>query len=81
MEDILEVVDSRCSPSLGKSHPENEDELEGVVEGEPVDGVDRGLDHSEECVGHPVLFGVSVNELQHISRPTPPDPPKLGRRR
>lgn len=46
----------RSLPSLGKSHPEDQDELEGVVEGEPVDGVDRRLDHSEEGVSHPVLF-------------------------
>ena len=42
-------------PSLRKSHPKDEDELEGVVEWEPVDGIDGGLNDSQEGVGHPVL--------------------------
>jgi hypothetical protein len=29
---------------LGESHPEDKDELEGVVEGEPVDGTDGALE-------------------------------------
>jgi hypothetical protein len=57
--------------SLGKSHPEDKDELEGVVEGyqmsvgrapqslclhtEPVDGIDGALEDGEERKGHPVL--------------------------
>lgn len=31
---------------LGERHPEDQDELEGVVEGEPVDGVDGGLENA-----------------------------------
>ena len=43
------------SPSRWKSHPEDEDELEGVIEWEPVDSIDSGLDDGEEGIGHPVL--------------------------
>jgi len=31
------------SPKLGKSKPQGEEELEGVVEGEPVDSVDSAF--------------------------------------
>jgi hypothetical protein len=40
---------------LGESHPHDEDELEGVVEWEPVSGVDHGLDDGGEGVDDPVL--------------------------
>jgi len=46
--------DDLGTAGLGKSHPEDEDELEGVVEGEPVDGVDQALKDNQECVGNPV---------------------------
>lgn len=36
------------SPSLWKSEPEGEDKLEGVVEWEPVDGVDQALEDTGE---------------------------------
>jgi hypothetical protein len=39
---------------LGKSHPENEDKLEGVVEGEPVHGADSAL---EDAKKHQYLTG------------------------
>lgn len=39
---------------LGKSHPQNEDELEGVVEGEPVNRADSALEHCEEGENDPV---------------------------
>ena len=42
-------------PSLGKSHPKDEDELEGVVEREPVNGVDRRFENGQEGVNDPVL--------------------------
>lgn len=42
-------------PSLGQSKPKNEDELEGVVEGEPVNGIDSALEDGEECENNPVL--------------------------
>ena len=51
----MESFKRKYVPSLRKSHPEDKDELEGVVEGEPVDGVDSRLNHSEEGVDHPVL--------------------------
>jgi hypothetical protein len=35
---------------LGESHPEDKDELEGVVEGEPVDGTDGTLKDANEKV-------------------------------
>ena len=60
-------------PGLGKRHPENKDELEGVVKGysvvrkerkskqsrptEPIDSVDSTFKHGQECIDHPVLGG------------------------
>lgn len=41
--------------SLGEGHPDDEAELEGVVEGEPVNGVESGLNDGEEGVDNPVL--------------------------
>ena len=35
--------------------PEEEDELEDKVEGEPVDDVNKALQHSEESEYNPVL--------------------------
>ena len=40
---------------LRESHPHDEDELEGVVEWEPVGGVDHGFDDGGEGVYDPVL--------------------------
>ena len=41
--------------SLRQSHVHDEDELEGVVEGEPVDGIDHRLQNSQEGIDNPVL--------------------------
>lgn len=43
------------TPSLGKGHPEDKDELEDVVEWEPVDSVDGRLNDGQEGVDDPVL--------------------------
>ena len=48
-------------PGLGKSHPHDEDKLEGVVEREPVGGIDHGLKDGQEGIDDPVLHSVSVN--------------------
>lgn len=40
------VIGSGNSRGLGQSHPEDQDELEGVVEGEPVNGIDHALKHA-----------------------------------
>lgn len=40
---------------LRKSHPEDKDELEGVVEWEPVDCVNGRLEDGQEGISHPVL--------------------------
>jgi len=45
---------------LGKSHPEDEDELEGVVEGEPVDGINCAFEESQEGINNPVGKPLSV---------------------
>jgi len=37
-----------------KGHPQNQDELENVVEGEPVDGINHALENSEEGIDDPV---------------------------
>jgi len=49
--------------SLGKSHPEDEDELEGVVEGEPVAGVDGALENGQEGKCYPVCEPLGVIDL------------------
>lgn len=43
-----------CSIGLGKSHPESDTELEGVVEREPVYSVHGALKDGQECVDDPV---------------------------
>lgn len=59
-----------CLPSLGEGHPENKDELEGVVEGEPVDGVDGALDDGQESksdpVGQPLWIRVSAGHATSL---------------
>lgn len=42
-------------PSHWESEPENEDELECVVEWEPVDGADQALKDCQESKNNPVL--------------------------
>lgn len=42
-------------PSGRQSHPNHEDELEGVVEREPVNGIDGRFDDGEEGIHDPVL--------------------------
>ena len=48
----------RCWDVLGlwEGHPHDEDEFEGVVEWEPVGGVDDGLSDREAGVDNPVLL-------------------------
>jgi hypothetical protein len=43
------------SPGDWECQPENKDELEGVVEWEPVDGADGALEDSQEGKDYPVL--------------------------
>ena len=61
-EDWLEegTEDELGSTGLWESEPEGEKELEGVVEWEPVDGVDQGLEDGEEAENDPVLWIVLV---------------------
>ena len=47
--------DELGSTGLWKSEPEGEEELEGVVEWEPVDGVDEGLENGKEAEYDPIL--------------------------
>ena len=55
-EDWLEegAEDELGTTGLWKSEPEGEEELEGVVEWEPVDGVDQALKDGEEAENDPV---------------------------
>jgi len=53
-------VDDLSTAGLGKSHPQNKDKLEGVVKGEPVDGVDSALKDSQERIDHPVRQPLSI---------------------
>lgn len=42
-------------PSLRKSKPKDEDELECEVEWEPINGIDGTFKNGEECEDNPVL--------------------------
>jgi len=55
-EDGLEEgsEDDLGASGLGKSHPKDKDELEGVVEGEPVNGINCALEESQEGIYDPV---------------------------
>jgi len=61
-EDGLEegAEDNLGAASLGESHPEDEDELEGVVEWEPVNSVDSALEDGQEGIDDPVSQPLSV---------------------
>lgn len=39
-------------PKDGQRQPQEEDELEGIVEGEPVNDADKALDHTAKSVSH-----------------------------
>jgi hypothetical protein len=54
------VEDNLSAVGLGERHPQNEDELEDVVEGEPVGGIDGTLNNSEEGVNNPVRQPLSI---------------------
>lgn len=54
MEDNLSTV------GLRKRHPQNEDELEDVVEGEPVGGVDGTLNDCQQGINNPVRQPLSI---------------------
>jgi len=64
-EDGLEegAEDDLGTTSLGKGHPEDEDKLEGVVEGEPVNSVDRALKNSQKGISNPVRQPLRVIDL------------------
>jgi len=46
--------DDLGAAGLGKSHPQNESKLEGIVEGEPVDRAHGALKHRKAGKDHPV---------------------------
>jgi len=46
--------DDLSAVGLRQSHPQNEDKLESVVKGEPVDGANGALEDVEEGVDDPV---------------------------
>jgi len=54
------VEDDLGTASLGKGHPQDEDELERVVKWEPVDGIDGALKDGEEGKADPVGQPLSV---------------------
>jgi len=56
-EDDLGTVGDR------ESHPQDENKLEDVVEGEPVDGVDQALKDIQEGVNNPVCQPLCVINL------------------
>jgi len=54
------VEDNLGTVGLGKSHPHHKDELEDVVEGEPVSGADSTLEGGQESKDDPVSQPLSV---------------------
>lgn len=58
LEDSLRTKPLSDIPSLRKGHPEDKDELEGVVEREPVNGIDGRLNDRQEGVDDPVLSNI-----------------------
>jgi len=61
-EDGLEEgsEDDLGTSGLGKRHPEDEDELEGVVEWEPVDSAYSALEEGQESIHDPVRKPLSI---------------------
>lgn len=55
--------DDLGTAGLGKGHPEDKDELEGVVEWEPIDGAHGALEDSQESIDHPVRQPLSIIDL------------------
>jgi len=47
----------------GEGHPQDQNELEDVVEGEPIDGVDEALKDGEESIDNPVCQPLSIISL------------------
>jgi len=45
---------------LRKSHPEDQDKLEGEVEWKPVDGTDGAFENTEESIDDPVRQPLSI---------------------
>jgi len=64
-EDWLDegAEDDLGSSSLREGHPEDEDELEGVVEWEPVDGADSAFKDCQEGINDPVSEPLSIVDL------------------
>lgn len=54
------VEDNLGAAELRERHPENKDELEDVVKGEPVRGVDGTLNDSQKSVHNPVSQPLSI---------------------
>jgi len=52
--------DNLSTSSLGKSHPEDENKLEGIVEWEPVDGVDSAFEDAQEGENDPVCQPLGI---------------------
>jgi hypothetical protein len=51
----VEAFWKRNLPESGESQPQQEDELEDKVEGEPVNNAEEALDDGEEGENNPVL--------------------------
>lgn len=56
-----------CLPSLRKSHPEDQDKLEDVIEWEPIDSIDSRLNHGQEGIHNPILPRMSAYGAYHAS--------------
>lgn len=50
-------------PGLRERHPQNEDKLEGIVEGKPVDSIHSALKDGQKGIDNPVLTAVNIERL------------------
>ncbi|KAL7354177.1 hypothetical protein ACKS0A_05223 [Histoplasma ohiense] len=51
---------STCLPGLGKSHPQNKNKFEKIVEWKPIGSTDSALDNSETGIDNPVRQPLSI---------------------
>jgi len=54
------VEDNLSSVKLGKRHPKDKDELEDVIEWEPIGSIDSTLNNGQEGINHPVRQPLNI---------------------
>jgi len=54
------VEDNLSSVKLGKTHPKDKNELEDVIEWEPIGSIDSTLNNGQEGINHPVRQPLNI---------------------